>query len=180
MKTSGPISAPLQVALRLRARRAFLSAALRHPSRAARVLPSRRPSRAGTALPLVGSVQLNRPLHSESRLWQRASRKVSHGSFACKKRSHGQSTSSRAPFTWRSVGRSGLAAATLDTSRQANTSRLDARANAQPPKSGCKRVRLTPPGSDEHRGEHQRRTAFEGEPPGCLRCHRRVLTEPLP
>ena len=143
MKTSGSSSAPLQVALRLLARRAFLSAALRRPSRAARVLPSRRPSRAGTAMPLVRWVQRNRPLHSKSRLRQRASRKVSYGSLPAKK-GVSKNTSSRAPFTWQRVQRGGLAAATKDTSRLANTSRLDARVNAQPPRKRCKSVRFTP------------------------------------
>ena len=180
MKTSGSSSAPLQVELWLLARRAFLSAALRHPSRAARVLPSRRPSRAGTAMPLVRSVQRNRPLHSKSRLWQRACGKVSHGSFACKKRSHSQSTSSRAPFTRRSVRRGGLAAATLDTSRQANSSRQDPKSERPASQERLQERPFHAPDSDQHRGEHQRDTAFEGEPPGCLRCHRRVLTETLP
>ena len=118
-------------------------------------------------MPLVGSVQRNRPLHSESGLWQRASRKVSHGSFACKKRSHSQSTSSRAPFTWRSVQRGGLAAATLDTSRQANSSRQDPKSERPASQEALQERPIHAHGSDQHRGEHQRHTAFEGEAPSA-------------
>ena len=50
-----------------------------------------------------------------------------------------------------------------DTSRHANTSRLKASANAHSPSGGLQERPIRTDGSDQHRDEHERNTAFERE-----------------
>ena len=72
-----------------------------------------------------------------------------------------RSSSSRAPFSRHRLLGAMRWASISNTSRLANTSRREARANALPPKSRRIRVRFTPHRRNQHRHEHERDPAFQ-------------------